>query len=197
MQRGAVLLTLVAVLGAAGCLDEEKPLECPTATPIGGDPTGRWEVLDICVNTKPDFLEGCPAARIEIVGITGAGTLDYRADGTYHDQTQLIQSAEIDAPLSCFPRAKSCYDLGTLLTSETRKPAGSATPTQVDVVRTFCRGTDQCRCAYRSVTTFDERATYKRNGTELQVADGTLRYSVIGNELRVQTDGIFARLVRY
>lgn len=195
----AACLAAGLAAGLSGCLEESDPQRCARKPPLGGNPIGTWEVLDVCADPQmPYYLEVCPAARIELVGaFAKGGTIEFGADNSYKDSIILGVSQKLEAPLSCFPRFASCYELGLELAKNTTEELASKTSTVEK--KAFCRGTNgQCKCAMDMTTTFKETSTYTVTGNTYKIAseDFPTEFSVVGNEMRIQTGEVTGRLLR-
>lgn len=75
-------------------------IECPDAfTPCGGDPTGTWDVTDVCTVPLPDI--GCPTLTYEIDADRSSGTVVLEAGGAYTRTTQIDVDLTLHVPLTC------------------------------------------------------------------------------------------------
>jgi hypothetical protein len=187
----AVLATL-----AAGCLDEEGPLRCVRQPASGGNPVGIWEFMDYCLEPKPEVVAGCPEMKIEYEGTQAlGGTIELRADGRFIDNTVSTQSARIEAPLRCFPSASGCAQVGQLFRGALENPM-PPDATRTTAAGVFCRGDDLCRCVLTTRTTAHIDSMYSLSGATYTIPTETAEFSVLGNELRIQSAEWAARLLR-
>jgi hypothetical protein len=194
--RRLTTLALGLVL-LATCEDEEGPLRCPRMNAVGGNPVGVWERMDFCLEPDPDevLFNACPTIKPAYQGthVLG-GTFELRADGTFRDQSVSSQSARVDVPLSCVPQAGSCAMLATLL--KTALEAPDATGGATNTATIYCRGTDPCRCVLEVQTKGDQKGTYKIDGAKYLLDDEAGEFSIIGNELRIQSRNFTGRFLR-
>lgn len=193
----AALAVAASALGAAtlsGCEDEEAPQACPTMIPSGGNLVGTWEPIEVCatISFMDSFTPNCPESKTFLEGAHAlGGTLEFRADGTYHDETIVTLSVRYEYPLRCLG-TKSCVEVGPLLKQSLEKTTATQTTTAV----AFCRGTDLCKCAAQTEISSHDTSTYTVTATSYTEGGQKVDYSAVGNELRVQGPGLTARLLR-
>jgi hypothetical protein len=187
-RLGLAALVLTTTLG---CLDEDPPFECPRLTPpTGGEIVGRWETLDVCLSRPPTTSESCPTLRGYIEGVTASGFIEFRADGSYQEDSRIAYGERIDFPHSCFADvAPTCRELGPIFAMRAKTASLTAT--------VFCKGSDVCHCASRTEEVNQRTGTFRRDGARLvDEQNNQVDYTVVGDELRMQADGLFYRYVR-
>ncbi len=186
----AGLVSLVAIaLGGAACLDEELPLKCPTLRSAGGNPVGRWELIDVCLDA-PRFMEmNCPELREEIQGIAGMGFIEYTATGQTTSDLKLTLMRQIVLPRRCATAVTRCEQIGDAY--RLRK--------DLSVTGAVCRGTEECTCGIRQEFVSKGADSYEiRGGNKIYETSSmvTFDFAATSNELRLQTPGILIRLTR-
>jgi hypothetical protein len=188
LQHRLVPLVALGLALLSACEDEDGPLKCQRMNPIGGNPVGMWERMDFCLEPDPDevLFDACPSIKPAYQGthVLG-GTFELRADGTYRDQSVSSQSARVEVPLRCVPQVSSCASLATALKTAIESPDATGAATNTAII--FCRGSDPCSCVLEVETKGDKKGTYKIDGAKYLLDDDAGEFSIIGNELRIQS----------
>jgi hypothetical protein len=188
LQHRLVPLVALGLAMLSACEDEEGPLKCQRMKAVGGNPVGIWERMDFCLEPDPDevLFDACPAIKPAYQGthVLG-GTFELRADGTFRDQSISSQSARVEVPLRCVPQAGSCANLAIVLKTALESPDATGAASHKATI--FCRGSDPCSCVLEVETKGDQKGTYKIDGASYLLEDQAGEFSIIGNELRIQS----------
>ncbi len=187
LRFSARLIPAIAlVLLASGCLDEEPPLACPQLSTTGGNPVGKWEILDVCMEAPLLKGESCADLREVIQGVAGTGSVEYGSETIRFDMTIAVMR-QVTFSRSCLGTLPCDRAAEILL----RDPAQAVTGA-------VCRGTDHCVCGVRQKVRMNHTDTYVIRGHEiLESQDPTpYKFLVVGNELRIQQNTTQIRFTR-
>ena len=174
-------------IGAGGSGQGGAPLGC-NAAPCGGDIVGRWTITAYCgpsTQTSQQTLSGCaePLTR-RVSGLTTAGTVEYRADGTYSYDITSSGTSEVTYPAACLNMS------GITFTCEQLTQALQAAAPDAGVSSASCVAAAAGGCTCTAVVTGASNGgtgTYSTSGSLLTQGTGTSQsevdYCVQGNQL--------------
>ncbi len=139
----AVAFSVVSA-GCGGGSGGGEATGCGEFQPCGGDPVGTWKLSAGCV-TAAGLAEladpDCPNGTTDITDLELAGTLTFKADGTFTiNGLSMRTTYELGLPLECVAEG-SCEAKEATLQSNTQLQSAT------------CSGTDPCTCTATSVNT--------------------------------------------
>jgi hypothetical protein len=185
---------LFIALGLAACSGDDGG-SCGEILPCGGDVTGTWTIKTACpsdpfiVPSAFDALDAvsCRQASVPAADAKIAGTLTFRADGTYDDVETLTVTMTVAVPTFCVSPGTSCAQFNAALSQNPSVRSGTCFASQTG-----------CDCRVVSHGSVEVYGAASTSGTTLTLTPSSgsteypVQYCVSGNELHVVRRGGFA-----